>query len=125
MNYIEMENPNFVALETFKMSTKNTEFIIIEGEPLTLSMDKDDNLIYGSGGSVLRISHATGLSDLLGKIRPATFELKVEEDSELSLVASLKETSSNLAESFLESLPLLEHSFGNAIEVHAIRSTEI
>jgi len=125
VNIIEHQDPNFIATETFSMNTSKGEIIIVEGEPMRLSVDTEGNVIYGSDGDIFKIIHKTGLTDLLSRVRPVDdFTLKVEEDSEMSLVATLKEGELTKSD-ILRLVPFLDKSLSHATEILSIRSTEI
>jgi hypothetical protein len=115
MLIIENKAPNFVAIENFIMYTFNGEIIVEEGEPLDLR-SRSGIIVYGSEGTVLEFTNKTTINDLLERVEPASFELKLEEDGELSLVASIKEHMSDRSNKILE----IKDDIGQVSEVIAV-----
>jgi hypothetical protein len=87
----EMNDPSFVVLQAFEVTTDRGVLLIGESEPCSFVSDPDGNVFIGNGGTVLQVEHNTALTDLQTMISPAKFELVVEEDSEMSLCATLIE----------------------------------
>jgi hypothetical protein len=89
MLVIEMSNPNSVAIQSFEVTTDRGTVVVSEGEPCSLVIDHDGHVCLGNGGTVLRVEHNTGRTDLLKMLSPAEFGLVVEDDGEVSLCATL------------------------------------
>jgi hypothetical protein len=87
---IEMNDPKFVAIQSFEVTTNRGVILIAESEPCSLVSDSDSNVFLGNGGTVLQIKHNTGLVDILSMLSPATWDLVVEDSGEISLRAALK-----------------------------------
>lgn len=85
----EMNDPRFVALLSFEVTTDRGTVLIRESEPCSLVSDPDNNIFLGNGGTVLQIRHNTGLADVLKMLSPARWDLVVEDSGEISLCATL------------------------------------
>ena len=120
MIIIEHIDPQFVAIKDFTLNTSKGPVTIYEAEPVSLCFDRHGTLCFGSGKTVLRITHKTALSDLLSSILPADFNLVVEEDGEMSLVSTLKEYQApGLAG--LSMIATKESGFSSVVDVNSIR----
>jgi hypothetical protein len=112
-------DPNFVVTESFIINTSQGQVTVFEAEPISLSIDANENVVIGndtSQGTVnLLVTTKTALQDILSRVRPASFRTVVEEDGELSLVSTFREDSA------LNCMPVLESVFPAMIEVNSIR----
>lgn len=129
MRVIEHSDPKFVATRSFIFGLNDgTEVIVERGEPMDLKISESHGqygaIIYGSGQTVLGLTTKTTINDLLDRVKPASFDLKLEEDNELSLVAAINEASYDKKTTF-QLIPHLDVAFevaGDVIGVTSIRS---
>jgi methyl coenzyme M reductase subunit C-like uncharacterized protein (methanogenesis marker protein 7) len=91
MLIVEMNDPGFVAIRSFEISTEKGTIVIGESEPCSFVSDPDGNAFIGNGGTVLHVQHNTALLDIFNMISPATFKLIAEDSGEMSLCATLVE----------------------------------
>lgn len=120
MIVIEHVDPQFVAIKDFVLNTPMGGITILETEPVSLCFHQDGSVCFGNDKTVLRITHKTALSDLLSAVRPADFNLVVEEDGEMSLVSTLKEYQAPGAAG-LSGIATKELGPNNVIDVQTIR----
>ena len=85
----EMNDPDFVVIKSFEVTTDRGAVVIMESEPCSFVFDPEGNIFLGNGGTVLQLEHHTALGDFLSMIKPATFQLIAEDDGEMSLRATL------------------------------------
>lgn len=86
---IEMNDPKFVAIQSFEVTTDRGTILIAESEPCSFVSDQDNNVFLGNGGTVLQIRHNTALNDILSMLSPAKWGLVAEDSGEMSLCATL------------------------------------
>lgn len=113
------DDPNYVATKSFMLNTERGSVYIEEADPVSVMKNEEGNVFFGNNGTVLQIKNKTTLSDLLNRIRPATFRLGVEEDGEMCLVATIQEDKSAL----LDNIKLSEMPFPDVCGVDSIRDT--
>ena len=88
----EMNDPNFVVIQSFEVTTDRGVILIGESEPCSFVIDSHGNTFIGSGGTVLQFEHDTARTDIVSMISPAMFQLIAEDDGEMSLCATLIES---------------------------------
>jgi hypothetical protein len=119
MIIVAHNDPNFVVVDSFVVNTSQGPVTLFEGEPISLLIDGNDDVLVGNDNSpgtvCLRITHKTALSDILSRVKPASFDTVIEEDGEISLVATFKEVAA------LDCMPTLENVASSVVDVHSIR----
>jgi hypothetical protein len=117
MLIVEMNDPTFVVIRSFEVSTDKGTVMIGESEPCSFVSDPDGNTFIGNGGTVLHVQHNTAFSDLSNMISPATFQLVVEDSGEMSLCATLVEPRQVVPSK-------IERRFDNVARIISIRPFE-
>jgi hypothetical protein len=113
------DEPNYVAIKDFVLSTPRGNIYIESADAVSLSKNKDGDLFFGNSGTVIEIKTKTALSDLLSRVRPASFNLGVEEDGEMCLVATIHEGKTAL----LDHIKLVDIPFADVCNVDSIRDS--
>ena len=88
MFLLENSTPNYVIIKDIELTTDKGPITFMEGESVSLSSDSTGNLFIGDVGTILKFDNKTTCQDLLDVVIPASFSLKIEEDTSISLVAT-------------------------------------